>query len=345
MSDTVFHEHIEFPDAGRLIASIPILLGFHPVDSLVVVGFGVQNDESGCLVLRADLPTDDADYAELAVQCVLPLISQHVRSACLIVVDGAGAVDERSLPHRHLLAACASRCDDVGLTIIHQLWASGTTEHATWQCYHDDGCTGVVPGPDGGTVLKAHVVEGVRVYRRREDIVATLAPVTQEHLDRRADLLARQDDWLPERTAAARLALVDAAIRNAADGLLPESDEDIVALVAFLCDHDIRDASIWQPDPMLAEAAERLWTVLVRGAPAPGRAEPASLLAFSAYQRGDGVLTGVALESAEAADPDHRLTGMLRALLALALSPDRIRHAAHRTTSSVRDQIEREAQS
>lgn len=108
--------------------------------------------------------------------------------------------------------------------------------------------------------------------------------------------------------------------------------------------HDFDATLVWQPDPMLAEAAERLWTVLVRGAPAPGRAEPASLLAFSAYQRGDGVLTGVALDNAEAADPEHRLTGMLRSLLALALPPDRIRHTAHSTRLSVRERIEKEAQ-
>ena len=73
------------------------------------------------------------------------------------------------------------------------------------------------------------------------------------------------------------------------------------------------------------EPAERLWTVLVRALPAPERAEPALLLAMSAYLRGAGIVAGLALQIVLESDPDHELAAHLDAALQMGFPPDRMR--------------------
>jgi hypothetical protein len=77
-----------------------------------------------------------------------------------------------------------------------------------------------------------------------------------------------------------------------------------------------------------AGAAESLWAELARALPPPWRAEALVLLAFSAYVRGDGPLTGVALDAALCCDPEHRMAGMLDTALQSGMRPEQIRELA-----------------
>jgi hypothetical protein len=85
-----------------------------------------------------------------------------------------------------------------------------------------------------------------------------------------------------------------------------------------------------------AVAAERLWLALVRATPAPERAEPAALLALTAYLRGDGALAGVALDAAQQACPHHSLSGLLRAALDGGLPPELLRGVARDAAAALR---------
>lgn len=331
------HDRIVLTDPAQLIGGVPHLLGFHPVNSLVVIALGVEHEDTVYMALRADLPQPE-DYPGLANHLLIPLAARSVTSTVLIVVGGTDTAHPEVLPHAGLLAECARRFTDVGVSVHHRLWTATTDAGATWRCYDDAGCAGFVPDPATNVLATAHVVDNLRVHRRREDIAASLQPVGEDILARRADLLAAATD-LPQKDVHSQINLVRTAITRATDGVLPESDDEIVALLIALCDHRVRDISIWQPEPVRAQAAEHLWTVLARNAPAPERAEPACLIAFSAYQRGDGVLAGVALECAADADPEHHLTEYLRGALTLAIPPARMRHAADECAKAVRARL------
>jgi hypothetical protein len=199
---------------------------------------------------------------------------------------------------------------------MHKLWTESTAAGARWHCYVESDCSGVVTS-----------TAQVAIYPSRDDLVATLAPDDDDALARRADLLAAAAD-ADQVDAATLLRLVDVAVDNAVHGQLPGSDHDIVALSMALCDHAVRDACLVQPDAEHHQAAERLWIALTRATPAPERAEPACLLAFSAYQDGNGVLATIALECADAADPGHRLTEQVRNALIVGCPPARMRHVA-----------------
>jgi hypothetical protein len=358
--------------SGDLLASVPHLLGFHPVDSLVVLGLRGPDAGSVCVVLRSDLPPPSR-ARDLAQYLLLPLTQHDATAVVLIVVGGRSPIDD--LPHRELLARCESVLVDGGFLVAHQLWTPGTAAGRPWRCYDDFECSGVLPDP-GGTELASVVAEaGMLTYDRREDIVATLAPEPDDVLARRSASLDRLTDTTEPGTTApvpgsrgngpdnskpdspvagsdksepadpdggqvrARLDIVRSAMAAAVTAPPALTDDDVIRLAGALADHRVRDTCLdFDTLPDVA-AAERLWTALARATPTPERAEPACLLAFSAYARGDGVLAGIALEQAEAADPGHRLSSLLRGALTLGLEPGKIRVAGIRAATFARQAL------
>jgi hypothetical protein len=65
-------------------------------------------------------------------------------------------------------------------------------------------------------------------------------------------------------------------------------------------------------DPENREAHQRMWTDLTRRAQPGYVAAPASLLAFVAWQGGNGALANVALDRALADDPGYSMARLLR---------------------------------
>ena len=115
-----------------------------------------------------------------------------------------------------------------------------------------------------------------------------------------------------------------AAVRRMATGAML-SDAELAGVGATLADVRVRDLLFTMANSDAAAAAEALWALLARMLPQPLRAEALTLLAFSAYLRGDGPLAGVALEAALAEDPDHRMAGPLDTALQGGVRPDEIR--------------------
>ena len=371
--------HITLGHPGVLLASVPHLLGFHPVDSLVVVGLKGPASASVGVVLRSDLPPPSQVRA-LAEYLLLPLTQHEATGVVLIVVGGRAPVDD--LPDRELLARCESVLVDGGFSILHQLWTPDIASGRRWRCYDDFNCTGVLPDPAGTDLATVVTESGMVTYDRREDIVATLAPEPPDVLARRSTALDRltdatepsathpappppadetptaapenaeparaKPDTPPDRSAPSdpgddetqdRLDAVRTAIAAAVAAQPTLSDDDVLRLSGALADHRVRDTCLdFDALPDVA-AAERLWTALARATPAPERAEPACLLAFSAYARGDGVLAGIALTEAETADPGHRLSGLLRSALTLGLAPSKIRVAGIRAATFARQAL------
>lgn len=334
---TSTHLTVDYP--GELLASIPPLLGFHPVDSVVVFGLRGPMATELALVLRSDLPPP-GQVAELARALLMPLLQQGALGAGLVVVGGRRP-DEDDLPHRALVGRCEEVFADNGIPIVHQLWVPATAAGCRWFCYDESGCTGVLPDPDDTNLATLTAAAGLPVYGSREEIAATLVPEPD-------DILARRSAALDRFSAAneptggdpdppdVKLRTVLTAIESAVTHPPAPADEDVVQLVTALTDHRIRDVCLDFAKLPDVGAAERLWTALARGTPAPERAEPACLLAFSAYARGDGVLAGIALDVAEQADPGHRLTGLLRSALAIGLAPNKLRAAGLRAAVAAR---------
>jgi hypothetical protein len=74
-------------------------------------------------------------------------------------------------------------------------------------------------------------------------------------------------------------------------------------------------------DPEHAEAHLRLWTDVTRRAQPGYVAAPASLLAFVAWQSGDGALANVALDRALADEPRYSMAQLLRQVITAGTPP------------------------
>lgn len=337
MSDAVI-------DPGDWVAALPYALGFYPDESLLIAS--VTDNTSTMqpppdFVLAIGLPLS-VGIDMLCAQLTLSLTNYGARMAVVIVVGATTDTPEPELPHRQLVNEIVAAATNAGVSIARQIWVPRVQAGIQWHSYDNPHCCGRVPDPTTTVLAAMSTVLGEITYPSRNDLVATLAPVADTILAHRASLLYEAEDErlrMEQDTAGDDLCLVDTAIDRAVEGILPDTDDELIALALALQDHRVRDAVLCPDEPTGAEAAERLWTTLTRGTPAPHRAEPACLLAFAAYVRGDGTLAGIALDQAEAANPDHRLTGLLRGALLTGRSPEQMHtaglHAATRSRQMI----------
>ncbi len=116
--------------------------------------------------------------------------------------------------------------------------------------------------------------------------------------------------------------LAVAACRRGAD----VTDLDELAWLGFtLADLRVRDDAWARMDPRFNEAHQRLWAQLIRQLPAEFIPAPASLLAFTAWQSGDGALASVAIERALSADPAYSMALLIADALHAGLPPSAAR--------------------
>lgn len=333
---------VRLREHGELIAAVPHLLGFHPVDSLVAVA--VEGNRIG-LTLRTDLVRDE-DAELLAAQLAEPLARQRPSGVLLMVIgggDGSGDV----LPCDAIVTAVADAIERLGVPVLHVAWARSTHRDAPWRCYEDVGCGGRVPDPDASAVGAATVAAGLVTFRDRAELARLLAPDPPDVLARRSaalDLAMRRGLVTRIRRRPDRaLGGVEKAVRAARRAKLPDDDATIVRLALALADRRVRDACMPLCTGEWAQSAGSLWLALTRAVPEPQRAEPATLLAITCYLRGEGALAGMALEVALLADPEHRLAGLLQVALDAGVPPARLRevsgHAAAQAAELLAEQV------
>lgn len=329
------HASLRADDLSELIAGIPGLLGFPPTDSLVLVTFTVTDRLCLGATLRADLPArgDIPDIVDLV--CTAAMNNDAV-AATAVVVGGGSADPPATLPHRALIETISDVLHDDGIVLMHSAWVAATEQGATWWCYEDE-CTGQVADPRASALAAAAAEAGLVTFASRAEMAALLAPDADELLDRRAELLDACLDRGAEPYGDTELErdrrLVCDAIDAAAESTEPPEldDRQIVRLANALSTPNVRDDCLAVALTERAVAAERLWTALIRGTPAPERAEPACLLAVSAYLRGEGVLAGMAMDAALDADPGHQLVEQLRQTLDYGMPPDKLRDLLSRS--------------
>jgi len=306
MKTTPLRPQVRLRDPGDLIAAVPHLLGFHPIESLVLVTLHGSRASRVGLTLRTDLPPPGRQE-ELVAALMAPVRQHDATAACLVVVGG-GSADPPGPPHRQVVGAVDRALAGAGVLLAHAVWVEATLAGAAWTCFDHDGCAGTVPDPASSELAAATAVSGAVTYASRDDLAAQLAPDDGAALARRSARLelaaeAAELDRRMAGPAAARrdLLAVHDALAEAAVGRLVLGDEEVVRLAVALADHHVRDACLATAGDPRAAAAEQLWLALTRATPAPERAEPATLLAFAAYLRGDGALAGIALDHAEGA--------------------------------------------
>jgi hypothetical protein len=246
-------------------------------------------------------------------------------------VDPGGP--DPDLPHRGLVHEVVLALGERGLGARDVLLVRG----GRWWSYD---CPQQCCAPWAGTPLPggvseleaASVLAGQVVAEDRAELAARIEPDPRSEgamvaaLERLAPDLV--DAILLGRPAVAAESwqAVTAAVARAGARPAPRlSHEEVARLLWGLRDPEVRDRSMGLALGPDAAAAEQLWTECVRRAPGPLAAAPATLLAASAWLRGDGATAGVALARALRSDPGYRLAGLLLEGLDACLPPAEIR--------------------
>jgi hypothetical protein len=199
--------------------------------------------------------------------------------------------------------------------------------------------------PGAGTALPstvtpleaASVVSGLVAARSREELAARIDAPLEPAWTAMGDAVVRiggeYATAVVERGRAcvareARAALVAAAAccrPQPGGGSVALADDDVARLLWSLTDPEVRDCALRMALGEHPAAMETLWTECTRRAPAPLDAAPATLLAVSAWLRGDGAMANVALRRALDSEPDYPLARLLSRALAECLSPGELR--------------------
>jgi uncharacterized protein DUF4192 len=322
------HTRLQLDDPGELIAAIPVLLTFHPTDSVLLLTYTGLRRRGLESVLRMDIPAPEL-IADVAEQLRVVALNHDAAFVDLVVLGGPGADPPDRLPARELVDRVTGELEREDIEVSHAVWAPRIEHRQTWWCYADPDCTGRVRDPQACTVTAELTAAGAVTFGSRAELAALLAPDPDEALARRAALIAVQQAGSTEqeyRFVKDTLDTIVGRVHTDPHNPVPALDDPTIArLAGALSTPDIREACLAFTMTIRAPAAELLWTVLTRAIPGPARADPASLLGVASYLHGDGARAALALDAALTADPDHRLAQTLRHVLDNGVPPDRFR--------------------
>jgi hypothetical protein len=320
--------------ADGILAVVPHLLGFHPSDSLVMLGIGGPHARIR-LAFRYDLPDppDEELATDIAAHATTVLARQNLTMAIAVGYGSGEAVTPVVEVVAHALLKAGVNVQDVLRVHGGRYWS--------YLCGDPDCCPpdGVPYDLAGHPASAALAAAGLTVRADRAELASTIAPVTDaagpmreavERARERAGALidvgaaaAGGDPFLPIADAGRRS--VKQAITTYRRGGALTGDDEIAWLGVTLADLRVRDDAWARMDPQFHDAHLRLWIDLVRRLPADCVAPPAALLAFTAWQAGDGALASVAIERALEADPDYSMALLVADALHAGLPPSAAR--------------------
>ena len=320
-----------------LITVIPYLLGFHPGHCLVLIGSRGRHSDQRSFVARIDLPEPKSSPSTESVSAGLAetVSRARLRSVALVVYAGADAIPAGG---QEFVQSLVDRLIEAGIEVQDAIRVDGDRWWG-FLCDQHGCCAGsghpiVPPGAPGGSSLIAAqaVAEGWVPLRSRAELAESLRPVSEiafaaidQALAELMERFVRQSgdaDGAWRRLRLGTLGLVEELLREGEAGeRIALSPAQAALLLTGLQDRRTRDRCMGWTAGARGRAAVELWTQLVRMAPPPLGAAPATVLAYVAWQRGGGAIVTLAIERALAHDPQDRLARLLADLVFGGVDP------------------------
>jgi Domain of unknown function (DUF4192) len=326
---------VRLSSPNDVLAAVPHLLGFHPARSLVVIGAGGPRDQVE-LGFRYDLPDPpDAGAARQIAGHAVAVLTGHGASTVIAVGYGEGRL---VTPLMDVFRGAARRG---GLT-VRELLRVADGRYWSYLCGDVNCCPaeGVPFDLRSQPVTAVMSAAGMAPYPDRGALARTLAPLAggragtgEQALQRACARAAALTEKAARRGGGNPLRLVisegrravSTAITRYRDGGTITDDDQLAWLLISLAQLPVRDGAWARMEPGHRDAHRRLWTDLVRAAPAAWVPAPAALLAFTAWQCGDGALASIAIDRALAADPGYSMALLLRDILDAGVPPSAAR--------------------
>ena len=293
-----------------LLAAIPFLLGYHPDNSLVLLGL---HGESIDLAMRVDFPHEvDLDEIELLAD---HLLKNNSRSAmlCAYLPSGNGGGEE-------LLGALQEACE---LRAIH-LRESIIVHEGRWRSLINPGPSRPMPEISESRIAAEQVVGGRQMPRANiEEVKSAISALStpQAIVDAMEEI--PEIDYEGEEVNSLQRAGARALLRLIRNDLeFFENEPDLIALILIrLRDLQVRDFAMGLLNEENSDSLSSIWLQLFRIAPTGYRAPIGCIYAQLCYERGDGGLAHRVLDRALEDDGSYSLALLLRRAFAAGWPP------------------------
>ncbi len=336
--------HIAVRSAAELLAYTPYVFGFHPADSIVLIGTEGAEVTFGA---RYDLPPPGEDDSPGIARVVA---RQQLRA---VTVIGYGP-PERATP---AVLRVAQAVTDAGVRVEDAL---RVTDGRWWSCFCEDPhccpAEGRPCAPPDNPIAAQAVFRGKVALPDREALVAQVAAVTgparvamavataRAHV-RMTDLSAadRRDRRVGRLVRRAGRLVVQEAERRQRAGR-PLTDNQVAWLGVLLVHRAVLRHALTRTDDQ--EWRIRLWTDVLRRVEGAYVPAPACLLALAAWRVGNGALARVAIDRALRVKSDHPLVRGIDRLLNDGVSPHTlvmVPHPVARGRAGTRPRVARPA--
>lgn len=305
-----------------LLAVAPVVLGFHPADSVVMLTFGLDR----AFHARIDLPPLPVDLAErrgtldeLAATLLDP-VRRH-RPPSVVLLFYCADVRSTTAVWRRL----RRECGELGIRVVQAVRVDAGRYYPLLGGGRRWRDVGVPFDVESHPFAAQAVVDGTVVHRSREEMTATVAPDTTRQ-QRVAEVLARSLGRRPRPRSDRELRLLGEAVITVVGGhvaarTVPD-DVEAAWLLWAVGAIRARDAawSLMTRDD--AREHVSFWADLARRAPLPYAAPPTALLGWAAWLAGDGALAWAALDRCAEADAGYSLADLLRQIVEQAIDPE-----------------------
>lgn len=290
-----------------LLAVVPVVLGFVPTESVVMLTFGAGEPFHA----RVDLPGAPSQVPDVVASLCRPAHLHRVRRVVFVLYATRASWATR------VLKALLDTFESVGIEVIDALRADGRRWYPLLRGRTGAGAAGVAYDVSAHPFVAQAVLEGRVTLASRAELAGTLAP-DPDRVARLAAAVASLPDPRPahDRAAWAReLVRAHAAARRVA------ADPELARLLLAVRDEGPRDAVWTLMTRVGAHDHVGFWTDVVRRAPDELLPTPAALLGFAAWLAGHGALAWCALDRCFAVDPEHWLGSRVGEALTRAVAP------------------------
>lgn len=325
---------IKANELSDLIETVPYLMGFHPSESLVLLGFlpsPSSRVRQVSVTMRADLPGTGLDEELLA-----PLVEALAgsRTASVVALAFTDAIDGDPRAAQWLVGLAAvlvDRLTELDVQVLDVLAVSSTS---WWSmCCEQPRCCPPQGNPrslDSSQVAAAATYAGLVALPDRQALAATLdgrPPAERTALE---PALATAEDRVTQaalRNGLGRFqraefaALLDAAARP--DPVPPLTDEQLVRFGVALSDSEIRD-QVWLAIDSRSLDATTFLSDLHTRLPSPYDASPLFLFGWDCWRSGNGTLAAMAAERALESDPEYSAAELLLGAVCHGMDPAEI---------------------
>ena len=305
---------------AELLAAVPYLIGFHPKESLVLVGL-----REGRVVVTARLDLADAE-SHGALEHVVGSMARGGAGSVIAVAYPArrGGADWSGLTRRLTLISGEVGCSLADALLVH--------EGRWWSLVCDGECCPAEgrPLPSGTSPFEALATyEGMVVLPDRAAVEQLFVPRSDAERARLEPLIAEEQRAAvravlrgehQRRERSVKRALFAAARASVAPRWQPPGEPELARFGVALVAVAFRDATWLAVDGGRLDGRP-LWLELARRMPSPHELAPLLLFGWSAWRAGDAAVAGMAADRALAVDPQYTAADLLLAAVTSGINP------------------------